>query len=290
MYTLFFDSDCDVTLEDCAEVGAKMISMPVCIDGKDVYPYVDWKVFDQKKFYDMLRTTKNLPTTSALSPEDYKKYFEPEFKAGRDVLYIHFSAAMSATFNSLRLAMEDLKELYPNCRLELIDTKGITLGSYALCKQMGKLYKEGKSIEEIKAWADENVDKQAFYFYADNLKFFAKSGRVAGFAAFMGGIIGIRPMIYIGSDGKMTSCGKAKGRKGAVAKLLEYVVSLEDHIKDYPVVIAHTDALEMAEEFADTLRKQFGDDLNIEIIPVNPTAGAHCGPDAIGVTFHAKHR
>ena len=289
MYTLFFDTDCDITPAIAKQYGAKLISMPYEIGGKEYHPYVDYKVYDAHELNEQMRKGV-LPSTSALSPEEYKAYFEPEFKAGRDVLYIHFSAVMSATFNSLRLAMEDLKVKYPNCRLEMIDTKGITLGSLSLCMSMGQLYKDGKSIEEIKEWAKENVDKQAFYFFADNLKFFAKSGRVGGFAAFMGGLIGIKPIIYIGSDGKMTSIGKAKGRKGALQKILEYVIELEDHIKDYPVIIAHGDAMYLVKEFIPMLRKQFGDDLNIMVEDVNPTAVCHCGPDTLGVTFHAKHR
>ena len=289
MYTLFFDSDCDITPEIASFYGAKLISMPYEVDGKEIYPYVTEKEYDAKAFFSMLRSGK-LPTTSALSPEAYREYFEPEFKKGNDILYIHFSAAMSATFNSIRLLMEEFKKEYPERKLEMIDTKGITLGSYALCKQMGQLYKEGKSIEEIKKWASVNVDKTAFYFFADNLKFFAKSGRVSGFSAFMGGLIGIKPIIYISSEGKMVSIGKAKGRKAALQKILQYVIDLEEDIKSYPVVVAHGDAPELVEEFTKMMKEHFGDDLNIEVIDINPTAGSHCGPDTLGVTFHAKHR
>ena len=289
MYTLFFDTDCDITPEIAERYGAKLISMPYEINGKEYLPYVSYKVYDAHELNEQMRKGA-LPSTSALSPEDYKRYFEPEFKEGKDILYVHFSAVMSATFNSLRLALEELKEKYPERRLEMIDTKGITLGSLSLCMSMGELYKEGKSIEEIKEWAKENVDKQAFYFFADNLKFFAKSGRVGGFAAFMGGLIGIKPIIYIGSDGKMTSIGKAKGRKNALQKILEYVIELEDHIKDYPVIIAHGDAMYLVDEFVPMLKKQFGEDLNVMVEDVNPTAVCHCGPDTLGITFHAKHR
>lgn len=289
MYTLFFDTDCDITPEIAERYGAKLISMPYEINGKEYLPYVSYKVYDAHELNEQMRKGA-LPSTSALSPEDYKRYFEPEFKEGKDILYVHFSAVMSATFNSLRLALEELKEKYPERRLEMIDTKGITLGSLSLCMSMGELYKEGKSIEDIQEWAKENVDKQAFYFFADNLKFFAKSGRVGGFAAFMGGLIGIKPIIYIGSDGKMTSIGKAKGRKNALQKILEYVIELEDHIKDYPVIIAHGDAMYLVDEFIPMLKKQFGEDLNVMVEDVNPTAVCHCGPDTLGITFHAKHR
>ena len=288
-YTLFTDTDCDITPEIAERYGYKLISMPYTIDGKQIFPYVDFKEFDYKTFYNRLREG-TLPTTSALSPLEYVAYIEPEFKAGRDILYVHFSAAMTATFNSLRLALEDLKEKYPERQMHLIDTKGITLGSYNICLSIGELYKEGKSIEEIKAWAAENIDKTAFYFYADDLKFFRRSGRVSGFAAFFGGMIGIKPIIFIDESGTMKTKTKAKGRKKALETLLQYVIDLEEDIKKHRVIIAHTDAELIAQEFANMLKNHFGEDLNIEFEVVNPTAGSHCGPNAIGVSFHAKHR
>ena len=289
MYTLFTDTDCDITPEIAERYGYKLISMPYTIEGKQVFPYVDFKEFDYKAFYNKLRQGV-IPTTSALSPVEYINYFEPEFSAGRDILYVHFSAAMSATFNSMRLALEELAEKYPERKVYTVDTKGITLGSYNICHYIGEMYKNGASIEDIQKWAEVEVDKTAFYFYADDLKFFGKSGRVSGFAAFFGNVIGLKPIIFIGNDGKMTTKDKCRGRKNALQKLLQYVIDLEEDIKNYRVTIAHTDALEIAEEFGEMMKKQFGEDLKIEYEVVNPTAGSHCGPNAMGVTFHAKHR
>ena len=289
MYTLFTDTDCDITPEIAAKYGYKLISMPYTIEGEQVFPYVSFKEFDYKEFYNRLRKGV-IPTTSALSPVEYINYFEPEFKAGRDILYVHFSAAMTATFNSMRLALEELAEKYPERKLYQIDTKGITLGSYSICLSIGELYKKGASIEEIQAWADKEIDKTAFYFYADDLKFFGKSGRVSGFAAFFGNIIGLKPIIFIDTDGKMKTKDKCRGRKQALQTLLQYVIDLEEDIKNHRVVIAHTDALAIAEEFGQMMKDHFGQDLEIEYEVVNPTAGSHCGPNAMGVTFHAKHR
>ena len=289
MYTLFLDSDSDITLEEAKHYKAKLISMPYVVDGEEVYPYVDFEHFDEKEFYGMLRRG-TLPTTCALSEEDYRKYFEPELEKGNDILYVHFSRAMTVSFEAADACIKSLLEKYPGRRIELIDTMGITIVSYNIATQIGELYLQGKSIDEIKAWADENVLKTAVYFYADNLKFFAKSGRVSGFSAFMGGMIGIKPIIYMSAEGKMVSIDKAVGRKKALDKLLNYVVDLEDHIKDYPVVVGHCDAMELVEELIRLLKQRFGEDLKVKIVNVNPTAGSHCGPDTIGVTFHAKHR
>ena len=203
---------------------------------------------------------------------------------------MHFSAAMSGTFNAMAIAEKELKEKYPERTLYKVDTKGITLGSLNIVKEIGEMYRNGASINEILKWAEVEVDKFAIYFYADDLKFFGKSGRVSKLAAFAGGLLGIKPIIYMGSDGKMTSLSKAAGKKKALAKLKDYVVELAEDIKDHRVIVGHSDALPLAQEFAQMLKAEFGDDLNIEYAVVNPTAGSHCGPNCIGVSFHAKHR
>lgn len=289
MYQLFTDTDTDVTPKIAKEYGYKLISMPYTLQEKDVYPYVDFEDFDYKTFYDTLRGGQ-LPKTFALSPEQYKEYFEPTLKEGKDILYVHFSSAMSGTFDSLKLAWRELKELYPDRTLYTIDTKGVSICSYSIVLEIGKMAKNGATIEEIITWSEKEIDKFAVYFYADDLKFFAKSGRVSNFSATMGGILGIRPIISIDSTGVMNSIAKAKGRRGAIKAILKYVEDLQEDIKLHRVMIAHADAIDLAVELETKLKEIYGQDLNTEIMVVNPTIGGHCGPDTVGVCFHAKHR
>lgn len=290
MYQLFTDSDTDITPELAAEYGYKLISMPYAMsDGNSVFPYVDFEKFDSEKFYNALRDGE-LPKTFALSPQKYVEYFEPVFKEGKDVLYVHFSAAMSGTFNAMNIAKNELAEKYPDRKIYTIDTKAITICSYNIVREIGDMAKAGASVEEITAWAEKEVDKFAVYFYADDLKFFARSGRVSGFAAVMGGMLGIRPIINMNADGIMNSVGKAMGRKGALRSVLEYVDNLQDDIKSHRVIVGHAGAPALALQLEQKLKETYGQDLKTEIVVVNPTAGSHCGPDTVGVCFHAKHR
>ena len=106
----------------------------------------------------------------------------------------------------------------------------------------------------------------------------------------MGGILGIRPIINMNDKGIMGSVAKAKGRKAALRALLQYVETLQDDIKSHSVIIGHADAPQLAAELEARLKEIYGADLNTEIVAVNPTAGSHCGPDTVGVCFHAIHR
>ncbi len=289
MLVLFTDTDTDITPQQARELGYHLISMPYAIDGKATYPYVDFDVFDGPAFYNQLRGGV-LPTTSAISAIQYKEYFEPHFANGDDILYVHFSAAMTMTFNEMEIALKELKEKYPERKFYSVDTKGITTLSLNLVLEIGDLYKAGKSAEEIIAWAEKEVDHFTVYFFADDLKFFKRSGRVSGLAATMGTLIGVRPIIYMNDEGKMVSIGKERGRANAMDHLIRMVDELGDHIEDHRVIVGHTDAPELAEEVKNRLIEKYGDKLNIMVQITNPTAGSHCGPNAVGVCFHAVRR
>ena len=289
MYTIFTDTDTDITPQIAQKYGYHLISMPYSIDGETTYPYEDFDVFECHAFYDKLRGGV-LPTTSAISEEKYISYFEPEFAAGHDILYVHFSAAMTVTFDVMHAALAKLAVKYPERKLYEIDTLGISIISLAMVEDVGQMYLDGKSPEEIIAWADVAVQKFGMYFFADDLKFFRRSGRVSGLAATMGTVLGVRPLIYMSPEGKMVSIGKERGRIRAMERLVAYVEELGDGVKEHTVIVGHTDAPDLAEEVAAMLRGKFGDDLDVVFMPVNPTAGSHCGPDGVGISFHAKHR
>jgi len=289
MIKLFTDTDTDLTPIEAEKYGYKMISMPYIVDNKEVKPYEDFKEFDYKAFYGMLRKG-TLPTTCAISSEEYIRYFEPELRAGNDILYVHFSKAMTATFNNMDVAINKLKEKYPERKVYTIDTKGITINSLIIVKAIGDMYLKGATVEEILKWAETEVEHYATYFFADDLKFFKRSGRVSNIAALMGGMIGLKPIICMGQDGKMTNVAKAVGRNNAINKLVSYVSELGLDVEKHRVIVGHADALDLATELANKLQEVYDNKLNIEFAVVNPTAGSHCGPDTVGVAFHASKR
>ena len=154
MYTIFTDTDCDFTPLDVAEYGIKLISMPYSIDGKTIYPYEDFQEFDAHSFYETLRNGV-VPTTSAIPKERYLNYFEPEFQNGRDILYLHFSSAMSATFASMKEAVEDLKQRYPERSFYSADTGGISILSRNIVKEALELCAAGREPWEIAEWVEK---------------------------------------------------------------------------------------------------------------------------------------
>lgn len=288
-YVLFTDTDTDITPAVAKEYGYHLISMPYTVGDKDVFPYRDFEVFNAHEFYDSLRAG-TMPKTSGLTKETYLEYFEPFLKEGKDILYVHFSRAMSGTFAQMDKAIEELKEKYPSRTVYTIDTKGITICAYGVVREVGDLYLAGKSAEEIVEWAKVEVEKFPTYFFVNDLKFFSRSGRVKALKAYMGNLLGIRPILNMDSDGLMGQKDKAKGFKGTVNRLMEIIDSLQEDITAHRVIIGHSDAPETVEFVKQKLLERYGENLKIEVVDVNPTAGSHCGPDGVGVCFHGKHR
>lgn len=289
MLTLFTDSDTDFTLEDCAEYGYRLISMPYTINNQVMFPCKTSEPFNYKEYYELLKEGV-VPTTSSISKETYLEYFRPEFEAGNDIFYVHFSRNMSGSFNNMDEAIKELKEEFKERNIYTVDTKGISALCYVIVKEVGELFKEGKSVQEVLDWAKEEIDHFALYYVADDLKYFARSGRVTGLAGTMGNLIGIRPIIYINNDGKMEVFDKVTGRNKALDYMVNKVEELGDCVKDHLIVIGHAYCDDLANIVTEKLKAKFGDDINIKSILVNPTIGAHCGPNSLGVAFHAKHR
>ena len=289
MLTLFADTDMDLTKEDAEKLGYKLISMPYSIGDDLVYPYESWGEFEAHEFYEQLRGG-TLPKTSSISEEKYIEYFEPEFKNGNDIFYVHFSRNMSGTFAAMDKAVKKLKEKYPERKFYEVDTLGISILGYIIAEEIVDLFKNGKTVDEVLEWAEKEVKHYACYFFADDLKFFKQSGRVSNLAGTMGTLLGVRPIIYMDDEGKMLNIGKEKGRFRAVERLVSYFEALSVDPKEHRILLASADNDELVEEMKSKLVEKFGDDLKIETITVNPTIGAHCGPDTVGLAFYAKHR
>lgn len=288
MIKLFTDSDTDITPDIAKKYGYELISMPYIIDGKIIFPYKDYESFDSHSFYDKLRSGV-IPSTSAINTYEYVQYFEPVFSAGYDILYVRFTGKMSRTFQNMNEALAILKEKYPERKFYEIDTLGITVMSYSIACEVGEMVSRGASIDEILSWADKEVKHFATYFFADDLKFFRRSGRVSGLKALFGTLAGVKPIIFISNEGNMETIGKERGRIKAVKRLSKYVMELGDDLENHNIYIAHSDNLELALDLKNLLLEQ-NPNLKIEIIVVNPTCGSHCGPDCVGVCFHSVHR
>ena len=286
MSTMIFDSNGELWYTRTEELGLDYISMPYYIDGQE-YFYDLGKATDFRKFYDLVRAG-NIPKTQALNPEDYKKFLTPYFERGEDILYISFSHRLSGTFQSLELALRELKESYPDRRCTVFDTNSISLGAGIQVEEAAKLRAKGASDEEILDFLKTFTDRVCVYFVVDDLMHLKRGGRCSGLAAVAGTVLGLKPMLSVGADGGLTVLSKIAGRKKAIRTLAEKVVEeLTD--ESCSVYVVDADCPEEGDRLRDLILEKRPNAHVVRQI-VGPVIGSHCGPGTLGVIFVGDHR
>ena len=287
MYQLLCDSNCELWHTIVKELGLNLIKMPYVMDGEERF-YDMGETHDFKAFFDHMRAG-GTPKTAALNEYAYTEYFEPILARGEDIYYITFSHQMSGTFNAMKNVIAQLKEKYPEREIRFKDSKLISLGSGFITYYGALKYKEGATMDELDAYLDELIEHTSTYFVVDDLTYLYRGGRVSGTSKFVGNLLGIKPILYFNEEGKILNIAKAKGFKKALSTLLGYMKEKGSELDKYKVYILQADCEKEAEGFADSIRAQFGN-LDIEIQPVGPVIGAHCGPGTIGLVFHSKEK
>ena len=287
MYQLFCDSNCELWHTTVKELGLNLIKMPYVIDGEE-YFYDMGETHDFKGFFDKMRAGAT-PKTSALNEYAYREYFEPVLARGEDIYYITFSHQMSGTFGAMKNVIAELKEKYPDREIRYKDSKLISLGSGAITYYGALKYKDGATMDELDAYLDDLIEHTATYFVVDDLTYLYRGGRVSGVSRVLGNLLGIKPILYFNEEGKILNIEKVKGTRKALTALLNYMKTKGSDVDKYKVFILQADCEELAQRFADNIREQFGN-VDVEIRPVGPVIGSHCGPGTVGVIFHCKQK
>ena len=287
MYQLFCDSNCELWHTTVKELGLNLIRMPYIVDDEE-YFYDMGENTDFKAFFDKMRNGAT-PKTAALNEYAYTEYFEPILARGEDIYYITFSHQMSGTFNAMKNVIAQLKEKYPEREIRFKDSKLISLGSGFVTYYGALKYKEGATMDELDAYLDDLIAHTAIYFVVDDLTYLYRGGRVSGVSKVVGNLLGIKPILYFNEEGKILNINKVKGFKKALATLLDYMKNKGSELDKYKVYILQADCEQEANAFVENIKAKFGD-LDVEVQPVGPVIGAHCGPGTIALVFHAKEK
>lgn len=287
MYQLFCDSNCELWHTTVKELGLNVIRMPYIVDEQE-YFYDMGENTDFKAFYDKMRAGA-VPKTAALNEYAYIEYFEPVLARGEDIYYITFSHQMSGTFNAMKNVIAQLKEKYPEREIRFKDSKLISLGSGLITYYGALQYKNGATMDELDAYLDELIEHTATYFVVNDLTYLHRGGRVSGLSKVIGNLLGIKPILYFNEDGKILNINKVKGFRKALSTLIRYMKEKGSELDKYKVYVLQADCETDAANFVQSIKDTFGD-LDIEVQPVGPVIGAHCGPGTIGLIFHSKEK
>ncbi len=285
-YIIFTDSCCDVRPALLQEWGVSYASMTFTFDGEDK-AYIDTDI-SNKEFYDRMRKGASAKT-AAINADTFIRAFEPILQSGKDILYVAFSSGLSTTVNSAHMAVEDLKESYPDRKILVVDTLAASAGGGLMVYMAVNKKREGASLEENAAYIESLVPHHCIWFTVDDLEYLKRGGRVSPLVAFAGGILGIKPMLQMDSEGHLIKVGTARGRKKAIEALADKYTELSFEEKNTPMFISHADCEEDAKRLADILKQRHGVEVTL-ITEIGPVIGSHSGPGTLAFFFIGKHR
>ena len=228
-----------------------------------------------------------MPTTSAVNPEGWTTLMKPILAAGHDILCICFASVLSATCQNALIAADELREAFPDRKINIVDSCCATLGQGLLIMKACARRDAGESLEAVTAWAEEAKSHVAHWITVDNLFHLKRGGRLSATTAIVGTMLNIKPLLVITAEGKLISHSKARGRKAALEAIVKQI---EAHCIDKSLVtIAHADCLADAEALAATIRERCGVQ-EVRIGYIGAVIGAHTGPGAMAICFMADQR
>ncbi len=228
------------------------------------------------EFYDRLRTSPQLPTTSQPTPGDFLAAYE-ELGAYERILSIHIASNLSGTFQSAGTAAQQLGD----GRVRTIDSQSASVAIAMLALAIQRRLERGTTDEEIDALVERYLVEHGLLFTVDTLVFLARGGRIGTAKAFAGQLLNVKPILSI-RDGEVLPVKRVRGNRKAFQ---EFVDALETNTRDEPglrVGIAHADAPERMVELEKMVR-HIRPHAQIEMeTSLGAVIGAHAGPGTVG--------
>lgn len=287
-FALVTDSVIDASPEFFSENDVQFAPLSFTLEGVGTVVDDLGKTVPYHEFYKALREGKNVSTSQA-NIEDFLKIYKVLLDAGQDIVYVGFSSGLSGSYNSGRIAAEEILPQYPDRKIYYIDTKAAAGGHGILARHIQEMRDAGATAQEAAEWLNDNSLKVSHWFTVDDLHYLQRGGRVSKTAAVMGSLIGIKPILYVDNEGKLIPFHKVRGRRQSLEflgdKLCETIVSPETQT----VRISHGDCFEDAEYLKQYIMERIPVKA-IEIDMLDNVIGAHSGPGTIALFFMSDKR
>ena len=287
-FKIVTDSCANLTDEVIDKFGLTILPLTFMVDGKQHTSYKKQEKSNLPKFYKMMREGK-VVTTSLPNLVDSKNEIEKILQGGDDVLFIAFSSGLSGTYTAIDLICKELASKYDDRKIFSVDTLAAAAGQGMLVWMAAEMRDEGKSIEEVRDWLEDNKLHLAHWFTVDDLHFLERGGRVSKTAAFAGTVLNIKPVLHVDDEGHLIPMEKVRGRKKSIEALAQHMKETMVEPYNYKVLISHGDCLEDAELLASKVKEVTGQE-DIHINCLDPVIGAHSGPGTLALFYLATSR
>lgn len=287
-YIIITDSTTDLPMEYAKDNNLNIVPLGFVIDGKNYKNYLDNRELSSKDFYSMIKEGKTAKTFQ-VNPDEFYQVFKDTLNAGYGILGIFFSSGLSGTFNSARIAKEQILEDNPDAPIIVIDSLCASLGEGLLVHYAVKAKNEGMCLNEIASYIERLKFKVAHWFTVMDMDTLKRGGRISASSAFFAKTLNINPVLHVSNEGKLIARMKKIGRKGALNALVDRMIDTYDKEKNDIVFISHSQALEDVNLLIKQIKEKIGIE-NFLINEIGPVIGGHCGIGTVAIFYIAKER
>ena len=281
------DSSWDLGINFIEENNIELIPLLLNLDGETLKDDLG-KSLGYREFYEKLRAG-SMPSTSQINIYTFEEKFKELLDKGYEILYIGLSSALSGTFNSANMARNNILEENPNAKIAVVDSISVSMGLGMLIKKACKMIEEGKMLEDIVQWIEENKNKVIHAILVDDLKHLKRGGRVSASTAAVGSILNIKPLLKLNNSGAVEVSEKIKVKKKGLKRLASIVKENAINIENEILYIMHGDVLEEAQYLKGIILQELNfKDVKVEYI--GTVIGTHGGPGTIATVFWGNER
>ncbi len=288
VFTVFTDGCSNLPGRILEKLNIHVLPCSYVLDGEPGVFDGDIDTFDTHAYYEKLRGGSQMKT-SLLNSQLFSDHFRTALEKGQDVVYVGLSSGVSGTFQSAKIAAEELMEEFPERTVRCVDSLGAGLGTGLLTCRAADLRDDGKTAAEAGEILDEEVKHLLQIFTVDDLNFLKRTGRVGGATAAIGTILSIKPLLWGDPTGHIVALSKCRGRKKSIEAILEIYRTRSIDAQDRRVGISHGDCPEEARYLADRVC-EICKPKELIICPHEPFTGAHVGPGMLALFFFGEER
>ncbi len=234
------------------------------------------------EFYQRLKTSKELPTTSQPSAGEFFEVFSELAKSHEGIVGVFISEDLSGTLDSAHTAAEMMKD-YP---IEIVDSRLISLGLGFLVLAAARAAEQNLSIGEVADAARRLVNTTRFIFVVETLEYLHRGGRIGGAQRLLGSVLSMKPLLQL-KDGKVMPLESVRSKRKAVNRMLAIATEELQNKGNVRVGVVHASTVEEANQ----IQQEAAELLNpIEIIQseLSPVIGTHVGPGAVGLIYSTE--
>lgn len=286
-YVIVTDSSCDLPEELVKAWDLVVIPLTVQI-GPDRFRNSPEEAPDSHVFY--TRLSKGEPAqTSAPNVEEFKDFFRPVLEAGKDMLYMGFSSALSGTYQYGTIAAQELQEEFPEAKVRTVDTLCASLGQGLLVDLAVQEKKNGKTLDELVAFLEETKPHLCHWFTVGDLSQLRRGGRLSAGKAILGNLLHVKPVLHVDDEGRLVPVDSVKGRKKSLEALVKRMEESVVHPETQRIYISHGDCEEDAKTLAAMIQERMSV-VSVTIGYVGPVIGAHSGLGTLALFFLGEKR